>query len=107
MDIEVGIRYASGSRSFYIEIAEEMIKTKADEELQGYFDALDYADYKVRVHAMKNNLKTIGAVKLGEDAFALETAAKENRIDFIKENHERFNSAYADVMSKIDKWINK
>ena len=107
VDIEVGIRYASGSRSFYIEIAEEMIKTKADEELQGYFDALDYADYKVRVHAMKNNLKTIGAVKLGEDAFALETAAKENRIDFIKENHERLNSAYADVMSKIDKWINK
>ncbi len=107
VDIETGMRYASDSKSFYIEIAEEMIKAKADVELQEYFDAKDYANYKIKVHAMKNNLKTVGAMKLGEDAFALETAAKENRIDYINDNHAEFNKSYAEVMTKIEKWIKK
>ena len=105
IDLNKGMSYASDSKMFYAEIAKELIKNKADEELQGYFDAGDFANYRIRVHAMKNNLRTIGATELGEEAFALETAAKEDRLDYIKEKHSEFNVKYSGVMNKIDKWL--
>ncbi len=64
----------------------ESIDSKAS-ELEGFFDAEDWQDYTIKVHALKSSARLVGATELGEDAFGLEMAGKEDRIDYIREHH--------------------
>ncbi len=75
-----------------------------EKELKGYFAEQDWENYTIKIHALKSSAKLIGAMDLSEDAQALETAGKENNIDFILENHERVMEeymAFKDVLKEV------
>lgn len=58
------------------------------ENLAHYYAEQDWKNYVICVHALKGNAKGIGADDLSAAAKELEFAGKENRIDYILQNHE-------------------
>ncbi len=64
-------------------------------ELNGYYEAEDWDNYTIKIHALKSSSKLIGAVSLGERAQLLENAGKERNIDYIKANYKPFMEDYA------------
>ena len=74
-------------------------------ELQGFFDAEDWDDYTIKIHALKSSARLVGANKLADDAFALEMAGKEGRIDYIREHHgeamDEFKAFYGPLSERF------
>ena len=75
--------------------------------LDGFFEAEDYQNYTVKIHALKSSARLIGALELGEKAALLEKAGKEGDTAYIKENHascmeyyESYREILADVIKK-------
>ena len=56
------------------------------EQITGFYDAVDWKNYTVKVHALKSTALLVGAKELAEEARALEMAGKRNDTDYIKEN---------------------
>ncbi len=50
--------------------------------------------YRIKAHAMKNSAATIGATSLSEEAKALEYAARDRDLSYIKANHDSFIEHY-------------
>ncbi|MEE3468172.1 MAG: DegV family protein [Eubacterium sp.] len=75
-----------------------------EKELRKFYEEEDWANYTIKIHALKSSAKLIGATELGKDAEALEMAGKEDRIDYIRENHERVMTdyiAYRDILRDV------
>lgn len=91
IDVRSGIENSGSVRDFFAMIELFCDRTDADtSELDGYYDEGDTEKYTVKVHAMKNSLRIIGAIGLGEIAQKLEDAGKKKDMDFIREHHEVF-----------------
>ncbi len=56
-------------------------------ELDECYSSEDWKNYTIKIHALKSSAKLIGALALGEDAQLLETAGKENDIEYIRQHH--------------------
>ncbi len=57
-------------------------------ELQDYYDNGDWANYTIKIHALKSSSRLVGALDLGNKAEALEKAGKSDDTDYIREHHE-------------------
>lgn len=71
-------------------------------ELERFFEAGDWKNYTIKIHALKSSAKLIGAMELSENARLLEMAGKEENIDYIKANNAVFLGefqAYKPVLS--------
>ncbi len=64
------------------------------QEIEEFYNNEDWENYTIKVHALKSSARLVGAVDLGEDAYALEMAGKENNIDFIREHNEKLLKDY-------------
>ena len=104
-DLDTGLSYCMDSKSFLIEIMQEFKEDKKSEAIQAAFDANDWKNYRVLVHALKSTALTIGAKDLSDSAKELELAAKENKIDLIKIAHEILMEDYAKVRAEIKAWL--
>ncbi len=86
-----------------INIFYESIAEKAN-ELKGLYEAENWDDYIIKIHALKSSAKLIGALKLAEDAQALENAGKGKDISYIRENHDGFMKdylKYSEILSDV------
>ncbi|MCR5685116.1 MAG: DegV family EDD domain-containing protein [Lachnospiraceae bacterium] len=63
-------------------------------ELDGYYEAEDWDNYTIKIHALKSSAKLVGALGLGERAQLLENAGKERNIDYIKKHYKPFMTHY-------------
>ena len=81
----------------------DAIPTKAA-ELEEYYNAEDWDNYTIKVHALKSSAKLIGAMVLSDEAQDLENAGKEGDISFIRDNHaamiERFRG-YTHILKDV------
>ncbi|MBE5923440.1 MAG: DegV family EDD domain-containing protein [Lachnospiraceae bacterium] len=84
-----------------LEIFHESIDERAS-ELEGYYNAEDWDNYTIKVHAMKSSARLIGATGIADDAQALENAGKEHNIDYINEHHAGLIKAYRDLEKPLD-----
>ncbi len=62
--------------------------------IQNFYDARDFKNYAIKVHALKSSARIIGATEFGEDAQALENAAKASDIAYIDKHHDSFIADY-------------
>ena len=86
-----------------LDIFYESIDENAD-EIQEMYDTENWEDYTILVHALKSSARIVGAIDLGEEAFTMEMAGKENNFDYIHENHEKLMKDYRefkDILSDI------
>ena len=94
LDETTGLAYCMNDQKFYKEMLGEYVSADKTEELMEAFSKEDFEYYRITVHAVKSTSLTIGAIKVSEDAKALEMACKEGNLDFVKQSHEAFVQEY-------------
>lgn len=64
LDIETGMTYCMDDEDFYMEMIADYKVGDKTAKLQVYFEAEDWENYQIHVHALKSTSLTIGAVTL-------------------------------------------
>ena len=99
----MGLDYCCEDEDFYMEML-QMFHSQSTEkkaEIISLYEAADWKDYAVRVHALKSTSLTIGAEKLSEQARLLEQAGKKADVEYIRQNHATLLSLYDQVCQSI------
>lgn len=101
--VETGLDYSGGDEEFYWEVLKMFCEQSADkrEEIISLYEAENWADYAVKVHALKSTSLTIGAELLSDQAKALEQAGKEKNVAYIRKNHFPVLGQYKKVCESI------
>ena len=90
IDASAGLGYCAHDEMLYYEMLDDFIASCGGKLLELEHLLLDenWHGYEVAVHAIKSNLKMIGAVSVCEQARELEEAAERSNIGYIKQHHE-------------------
>ena len=102
LNIDLGIQNC-GSVDGYIDalkIFYDSIKSNAD-EIEKFFNAEDYSNYTIKVHALKSSAKVIGAEELSEKARRLEDAGNQKYVDEIKKDTPALLKWYRSYIEKL------
>ncbi|MCR5302537.1 MAG: response regulator [Lachnospiraceae bacterium] len=88
IDRSEGIKNCGSAEAFetMLGMFADLAKESCD-EIDSYYKEGNWNAYAAKVHALKSSAQIIGAGKLAGEAFALETAAKDNDIEYIRNNH--------------------
>ncbi len=105
IDLDTGLKYCMDSKSFFVEMLTTFVDPQRPEKIQAAFDADDWKNYQILVHALKSTSLSIGATALSERAKVLELAAKDGNTDLIKANHADLMTAYQSVRNQIAHWL--
>ena len=70
-------------------------------EISALYESANWADYAVKVHALKSTSLTIGAEALSAQAKELELAGKRGDVDFIREWHPALLRAHEEFCTRI------
>lgn len=105
LDTKTGLMYCGDSEDFYL----EMLKTSLDNDrtsliLEAY-EQQDWKQYGICMHSLKSTFLSIGANKLSEHAKDLEMAVKEERLDYVQQEHDGFLKEYQEFLQKIEKGL--
>ena len=102
LDIEKGILYCNGKEQ-YLRILRGYCEDwdNSSDLAETLFEKQDWKNYTIAVHGMKSAMRSIGAMQLSEKARLLEYAGKENRIDFIIENHRSLMEEYIALFERL------
>ena len=98
---EVGLEYCAGDEEIYREIIEGYLDEDRRAELVKYYETEDLPNYRIVAHAIKSTSLTIGATELSAKAKALEFAAADGNMAFVRENNDEMAAMYADILEKI------
>ncbi len=103
LDVENGILYCGGKEE-YLQILEAFYEEKEETSglLSELFEKQDWANYTIKVHALKSMMQNIGASPLSAKAKALEMAGKKSDIDYITKNHEDMLTEFWRVMRELE-----
>ena len=82
-------------KQYYSSIDEKVL------ELQNFYDAEDWKNYEIKVHALKSTSRLIGALNLSKLAEDLEKYAGNNDITGIQQNHKKLLDLYRDFKSLL------
>ncbi|MBO4450654.1 MAG: response regulator, partial [Clostridiales bacterium] len=96
LNTEEGISFCANDVPFYLEMLKEFVSSQPDKEktLNECFANSDWKNYQIHVHALKSNLRSIGAADLSELARTLEKAAEDEDVTLIKEKHGELTTRY-------------
>lgn len=101
LDIETGMTYCMNDEDFYMEMIADYKVGDKTAKLQAYFEAEDWENYQIYVHALKSTSLTIGAIILSKEAKALESACKEGNAAYVKEHHNDMMERYQALLDSI------
>ncbi len=98
----------SGSEDAFKAVLKIFYDSIADKtsELEGYYSSKDWANYTIKIHALKSSAKLIGATELSEKAQLLENAGKEGDTVYIEANYAPFMKDYAELGEKLAEYFN-
>ncbi|MCR5595513.1 MAG: response regulator [Lachnospiraceae bacterium] len=94
---------ALGTVDLYEKITGEYYKS-GEEKLSGImnaYDTEDWADYTIRVHALKSSSRQIGAMQLGDMAEELEKAGKTGDIDKIRSGNDEAMTEFRRILDAL------
>ncbi|MBR1627851.1 MAG: response regulator, partial [Lachnospiraceae bacterium] len=102
LDVKEGIEYA-GSAEMYLQVLKFFVKTIDDrsEEIRAFYEEGDWTDFTTKVHALKSSARTIGAAELSNRARALELAAKDGDLVYIREHTGEVLAFYGSYKEKL------
>lgn len=105
INLDVALKYCMDSKSFLVQMLTTFADGKKADKIQEHFDAKDWKNYQIMVHALKSTSLSIGAENLSEAAKKLELAAKNNDAEEILKNHGALMTDYKKVREEIAKWL--
>ena len=100
LDTEVGLSYC-GTEDLYKEIATSYVTSNTYEDLLKFYDEKDWENYRITIHSVKSSSLYIGAMKMSEDAKALEEALKADNVDYVLENHAERMEEYKKLVDEL------
>ena len=101
LDIQTGLSYCMNEEEFYLEMLQEYLKSDKAVKMSQFFEGEDWENYRTIVHALKSTSLTIGAVQLSEEAKALEMAAKQGDVDYIRSHHKEVLEEYIELTESL------
>ncbi len=104
INIQMGMDYCCGDEDFYLEML-RMFHTQAadkENELISLYEAANWGDYAIKVHALKSTALTIGAEQLSARAKELEQAGKNGNEEYIRKNHPILLDMYREVCGSME-----
>ncbi len=96
VDPATGLSYCQNEEELYSSVLKDYAES-ADEkarQIRQYYDARDWDNYSILVHAVKSSSKTIGATTLSDTALRLEKASDEGREHVIMSEHDGMLAKY-------------
>ena len=101
LDVKTGLTYCMNEEDFYIEMLQEFLQADKASQLKHFLAEEDWDNYRTTVHALKSTSLTIGAAHLSGEAKALEMAAKEGNIDYIRSHHDGVMDEYKELTDHL------
>ncbi len=103
INIQLGLEYCVGEADFYTEMLQLFCSQGPEkrDEIASLYQAANWKDYAIKVHALKSTSLTIGAEALSEQAKQLELAGKAEDVEYIRQNHAALLSKYDEVCQSI------
>ena len=100
---QLGLDYCAGDGDFYREMLRMFSSQCQDKqaEIVSLYESGDWAEYAVKVHALKSTSLTIGAEGLSAQAKALELAGKKGDEGYIREHHPALLRSYTELCAQI------
>lgn len=102
LDRKIGITYCGDSEEFYLEMLHAYLDSGKYEEICDAYEKGAWNNYRISVHALKSTSLAIGATEVSEQAKALEQAAKEDDIAYIRLHHQSAMEGYFRLLKKIE-----
>lgn len=103
INVQLGLDYCCGEEEFYVEMlrmfCSQAVEKKA--EIISLYDTDNWADYTVKVHALKSTSLTIGAERLAEQAKLVEQAGKNRNIEYIRHSHPILLRLYDEICDTL------
>lgn len=105
IDTNKTLAYAGGDK----EMAKMVIQMYCQDEdsrdatLQQYFEAKDYENYRIQVHALKTNSYTAGLMQVGQLAEEIEMACKREDYEFACAHHTELLELYHATIAEIQR----
>ncbi len=99
----------SGSEDAFLSVLQiyyDSYDAKSD-EIRHFYEEKDWENYTIKVHALKSSSRLVGALKLGDDAEALENAGKQQDIDFITSHHDKMMDEYRTIRDALAPTLGK
>lgn len=100
IDVETGVFYTGGTKDAYLSILGLFVK-KGDEKcetIQSLYEAKEWKNYVIEVHALKSTSLSLGAKNLSALAKKLELAGKSGDYSVIEENQDELMRQYREVL---------
>lgn len=101
LDTKAGLEFAAGDENFYRQILDTYIQDDKCEAMQSLYEKKDWPNYRIIAHSIKGTALTIGAPEVSTAAKDLETAVKENRIDYVDAHHLEVLNQYKELLEKL------
>lgn len=103
INVELGLNYCGGDGNFFQKMLRMFHAQSGDKraEIIALYEAANWTDYAIKVHALKSTSLTIGAEALSAQAKELELAGKRGDEDFIRANHPALMDAYDAVCTQL------
>jgi len=103
IDVRAGVQLTGGNEQNYLRALSAFYKDGMDKlsQLSESFERGDTKVYAACAHAVKGAGASVGAVKLSSFAKALELAAKNENLNYIRKNHETFTDEFRALLSNI------
>ncbi|MBO6137887.1 MAG: response regulator [Lachnospiraceae bacterium] len=105
IDREKGLQYAKGDEDFYNEMVDLYVELKEErvEALNTALENRDIKSYVIASHDLKSNSRLIGAENFAELAWKMESAGKQEDIDYIEAHHSELMSTYDKIIEVLSK----
>ena len=103
INVELGLDYCGGDEKFFKKMLSMFLAQSEGKrgEIVSLYEAENWADYAIKVHALKSTALTIGAEALSAQAKELELAGKRGDVEFIRANHAALLEAYDGLCGQI------
>ncbi|MGN0154274.1 MAG: histidine kinase N-terminal 7TM domain-containing protein [Lachnospiraceae bacterium] len=109
VNVRNAIQCRNGGIEDYLELLNLFYMDGNEKKLhiEQLLDAEEYNDYGIEVHGLKSAAANIGADRLSDMAKEHEMAVKGGDIDFVRQNAETLISCYGDILSEIERVLQK
>ena len=102
---EAALENCMNDEEFFESMLEAFVSESKLEELKDSYITGDYDSFGVYAHAVKSQARIIGATRLYEDSLAMENAADNKDIEYIKEKYDGYIDLYGYQYRKIKEAI--
>lgn len=96
LNASIGMKYCGESDEVYREMLTMFcdMKEQKQRQMNECFEAKDYANYVIYIHALKSSSLSIGGKAVSTLAAQLEKAGKQGEYDFVVQNHAKAMKLY-------------